>query len=250
MRRVSAENLELASLGLIHDLSSPLGAAAGAFRVLEVLLGQGDQDTRFFRDTVRASLRDASTVVHEWRRLLATAYAQEGAATVDLHELVVDLRTELGMDDVLTVERLPQACVQREKMRLVFRNLLDNARRHQRPGVPLRITVGSKRHQRRLCVFVHDNGRGIPPAYQASIFEPFRRIPGRNEGGLGLGLYLVKRLVAQHGGDVWLRSREGVGTTFFLALPPRSLIRRESERQTARLRGAPAPCVRVARLRG
>jgi signal transduction histidine kinase len=181
---------------------------------------------------------------------LATAYADEDTAPVDLHALVTELGTALGIGDLLAVDRLPLVRVRREKMRLVFRNLLDNARRHQRPDVPLRVTVGSKRYQRRPCVFVHDNGSGIPAAHQASIFDPFRRVPGGNRQGLGLGLYLVKRLVAQHGGNVWLRSREGVGTTFFFTLPPRSLIRRESEQRTERPRDARPPSVRVARLRG
>jgi len=108
--------------------------------------------------------------------------------------------------------------VQREKIRLVLRILLDNARLYSRDDAPLKVVVGSRRHRGRHCIFIHDNGRGIPAAYQPTIFEAFQRIPGSPGTGLGLGLNLVKRVVEQHGGSVWIESRVGVGTTLYFRL--------------------------------
>jgi len=225
MRNTPAEDIDLTSLGLIHDLQSPLSAAAGAFRVLETLLGQGDHDTRFFRDTVRTGLRNASAIVREWHALLAQAHAREPAQTIDLRPVVDQLCADLALREVVTVERLPRAHVQPEKIRLVLRNLLDNARRYRRPDVPERITVGSVWHPDHHCIFVRDNGCGIPRKHHAALFEPFCRIPRAGPSdhppGLGVGLHLVKRIVRQHGGQVWLSSRARRGATFYFTLPKR-----------------------------
>jgi signal transduction histidine kinase len=225
MRDTPAEDFDLTSLGLIHDLQSPLSAAAGAFRVLETLLGQGDQDTRFFRDTVRTGLRNASAIIREWHALLAQAHAPEVSQNVGLRLVVNELCADLGLRDVVTVETLPRAHVQREKIRLVLRNLLDNARRYGRPDVPMQITVGSTWRPEHHCIFVRDNGCGIARKHHPILFEPFRRIPrpGTTDHppGLGVGLHLVKRIVAQHGGRVWVSSRVRRGATFFFTLPKR-----------------------------
>jgi signal transduction histidine kinase len=221
--RPFAEELELASLGLVHDLRNPLSAAAGAFHVLEALLGQGDEDTRFFRETVRRSLSSASEIIDGWRELIAATCTGERMRPVDLRRLVAQVATELNMDsghagDLLTVCRLPTVVAQRQKIRLALHNLLENARLYRRDGIPLQVVVGSGRRRGHHFIFVRDNGRGIPSAHQSTIFEAFRRVPGSPGTGLGLGLNLVKRVVEQHGGNIWLDSRVGVGTTFYFTL--------------------------------
>lgn len=67
---------------------------------------------------------------------------------------------------------------------------------------------------------VRDNGIGIPPGQQQEVFELFRRLHGQGErgGGTGVGLAIVRRIVERHGGELWLDSEPGRGTTFFFTL--------------------------------
>lgn len=71
-------------------------------------------------------------------------------------------------------------------------------------------------------ISVRDQGSGMSPEEQASLFQPFRRGQARGTGGeksTGLGLAIVKRIVTGHGGKIWLESDLGAGTTFFVVLP-------------------------------
>jgi signal transduction histidine kinase len=69
-------------------------------------------------------------------------------------------------------------------------------------------------------LFVRDNGIGISAAHQPVVFELFRRLHGRDAfgGGIGAGLTIVKRLLQRHGGESWLSSEPGIGSTFFFTL--------------------------------
>lgn len=67
---------------------------------------------------------------------------------------------------------------------------------------------------------VRDNGIGIPADHQGEVFELFRRLHGQDErgGGTGVGLAIVKRIVERHGGELWLESQPGRGTSFYFTL--------------------------------
>ncbi len=102
-------------------------------------------------------------------------------------------------------------------LRRALRNLLENARRH---GAGT--TLVSLEDSAGLAVIrVNDNGPGVPEAYQARIFEAFFRLPGASErdGGVGLGLALVKSIAGRHGGSVSCENRPGGGASFTLRLP-------------------------------
>jgi two-component system, OmpR family, sensor kinase len=74
----------------------------------------------------------------------------------------------------------------------------------------------------RLIISVSDNGEGIPPEHLPHLFERFYRVEtsrSRSEGGAGLGLAIVKQMVQAHGGQVWVESQPGHGSTFYIALP-------------------------------
>jgi signal transduction histidine kinase len=101
------------------------------------------------------------------------------------------------------------------QLRAVFHNLLANAIRY-RSDEPLRIEVGTAGD----ALYVRDNGRGIDPHDHERVFELFRR--GASAGdveGVGIGLALSRRIVEAHGGELWLESAPGRGTTFFFTLP-------------------------------
>lgn len=84
------------------------------------------------------------------------------------------------------------------------------------------VPAGKDRAGKYLLVSVEDTGIGVPKDEQSKVFQQFfrgRKAFASGEGGTGLGLYLVRRMVEEHGGAVWFVSREGYGSTFFFTLP-------------------------------
>ncbi len=118
------------------------------------------------------------------------------------------------------------------RIRQVLINLVGNALKYSPSGsqVEVRISVRSlsrpdepaglpQRSQREVLFAVSDMGAGIEPELQARLFERFYRVKYRREEGLGLGLYLSREFVLLHGGQIWVESAVGKGSTFYFTLP-------------------------------
>jgi len=104
-----------------------------------------------------------------------------------------------------------------ERLALVLSNLISNAIRHTPAGGAVTLSAVPAGDQVRFVVA--DTGEGIPGAYLDRIFDRFFRVPGRQAGGVGLGLYLVRELVGAHGGQVGVESESGQGSRFWFTLP-------------------------------
>jgi signal transduction histidine kinase len=102
-------------------------------------------------------------------------------------------------------------------LRRAIRNLLENARRYGAGEINIELASDARNAEVRVL----DRGPGVPPALRERIFEPFYRLPGASErdGGVGLGLALVKSIVERHGGSVRCEGRQGGGASFVIALP-------------------------------
>ena len=109
-------------------------------------------------------------------------------------------------------------------------NLIDNAVSYSAPGSP--VWVSARAANDLVEITVTDQGRGIEPEYQQRVFERFFRVDqalSRSTGGTGLGLAIVKRVAANHGGDILLWSKRGVGSTFTLRIPAHQPARHASQ---------------------
>ena len=122
----------------------------------------------------------------------------------------------------LNVEKDPSLIYgEMERLGQVMENLLSNAVKYIGKENPApRIDVGAMDQGGRKVFFVRDNGIGIERNYHQKIFEIFQRLPsGKKIGeGTGVGLTIVKRIIENHGGEIWLDSEPGKGTTFYFTL--------------------------------
>jgi len=136
--------------------------------------------------------------------------AAEECARVDA-ELEVQLTVDPAGESALLVQGVTKL------LRRVMRNLLENARRHAAGEIT--VTLGTTAGQ--AVIRVCDRGPGVPPALRERIFEPFYRLPGATErdGGVGLGLALVKSIAIRHGGSVFCENRPDGGACFVVQLP-------------------------------
>ena len=142
-----------------------------------------------------------------------------GLAAEECSRVNADLQAELpaGPDagHSLTVQGSPRL------LRRLIRNLLENARRYSHGEISLELAQTGTGRQQRAVIKVHDRGPGVPSAQRERIFEPFYRLPGASEreGGVGLGLALVKSISERHGGTVRCEERPGGGASFIVELP-------------------------------
>lgn len=142
-----------------------------------------------------------------------------GLAAEECSRVHAELQAELtdGPDagHSLTVQGSPRL------LRRLIRNLLENARRYSHGDISLELTQTGTGQQQRAVIKVHDRGPGVPSAQRERIFEPFYRLPGASEreGGVGLGLALVKSISERHGGTVRCEARPGGGASFIVELP-------------------------------
>jgi two-component system phosphate regulon sensor histidine kinase PhoR len=213
-----------------HELRTPLAAVYGAAQTLrrhDFALDEAGRD-RFVSLIVDESER-LNRIVNE---ILLANQLDAGRLDLidepfdpgDLVERVVESAREHGPPGItletVVGDPLPSVAADRDRVRQVLVNLVENAMKYSPDGG--RIEVGVEASEGSISFHVRDEGLGIPDDEQARIFEKFYRLDPemtRGIGGTGLGLYICSELVERMDGRIWVESREGTGSTFSFELP-------------------------------
>jgi light-regulated signal transduction histidine kinase (bacteriophytochrome) len=117
------------------------------------------------------------------------------------------------------IEENVEVRADKELMRIALQNLLDNAWKFTSKTPDAAIRIGARERDGRQVCFVADNGAGFDMAYADKLFGAFQRLHHADEfPGTGIGLAIVQRIVARHGGTIWAESKVGGGATFFFTL--------------------------------
>jgi signal transduction histidine kinase len=228
LRRLSALRADFVSL-VSHELRAPMASVVGSAQTLQ-------QRWRELTPTQRDSF--LALIGSETERLAAlvsdvldTSRIEAGTFSyrfddVDVGELVRDsvAGIGLGQDEVPVAadvtDALPKVRADRDRLRQVLANLIDNAVKYSPAGEQVDVRVF--REDSRVHVEVTDRGPGVPPDQQRLIFEKFGRAsaPGSpGKPGTGLGLFIARSIAEAHGGTLTVYSTPAQGATFTLTLP-------------------------------
>ena len=218
---------------IVHDLNTPLTSALAS---LEMAL---DGDFGEVSEMQRRVLGDAETKAEDLLGLigdlLEVARIEENAIDLDLQpiapaafvseivqEWAVRFQQEGAKVFVDVADDAPVIEADKGLLKRVFANLIQNAITHTASGVEITILAHKDTATGGILYTVADNGPGIPPEYHELIFRKFERakqpeVPRVRSSGLGLAF--CKLAVEVHGGRIWVRSTEGKGSQFHIALP-------------------------------
>lgn len=105
------------------------------------------------------------------------------------------------------------------QLQQLFSLLIENALKFLPPGCGGKISIRSRSEGNEVVYTVADNGPGIEPFFQVKVFNAFYQIKPIDTPGVGMGLYLAKKIVEKHKGRLWLKSQTGEGSCFYIALP-------------------------------
>ena len=202
-----------------HELRSPLA------RIRMGLELMGDSPSPAMKAEISRSVSELDQLIDEIllaSRLDAKETDLGTVESVDLTGLAseecarVEAHLELGFNPHSIV--VPGVA---KLLRRMLRNLLENARRYGTSDIEVQLSPLNQDNHVWVRLCVCDRGPGVPPDLRERIFEPFYRLPGASEreGGVGLGLSLVKSIVQRHGGTVQCEDREGGGARFVVMLP-------------------------------
>jgi signal transduction histidine kinase len=224
LRRLHALRADFVSL-VSHELRSPMAAVIGAANTLHSRWRELSSE---HRDAFLALIADEtarlSSLISD---VLDTSRIEAGTFTfsftdVDLADVVSDsvAAAAVGQDEVDVVADvdgpLPPVRGDRERLRQVLSNLIDNAVKYSEAGSSVEVAV---RHaDGAVRVEVRDHGPGVPAEHRSLIFEKFGRAKG-NRPGTGLGLFIARSIAEAHGGTLDVLSESGEGATFVLELP-------------------------------
>jgi signal transduction histidine kinase len=214
-----------------HELTTPLTSVKGLTQMMERQVQRGDDGEKIAGTLVdvKRSLHRLEVLVGDLQdtSLIQTHHLTLHCTRCNLIELCQHILQEFqwssGIAPLLEVhaDQL-DAEVDPTRMSQVLLNLLSNARKYSPPGTPITLTLD--RRERQALLSVRDQGCGIAEGQLLRIYEPFYRVPDQKAeeeapAGFGLGLFLARTLVEQHGGHLEVHSRVGRGSTFSVVLP-------------------------------
>lgn len=210
-----------------HDLRSPISAVLA----LTGMLISDTQGTACLSVEMRLALMaKVELSMRQMDRLLTDVLdsdpmrqVSDGHHSCDIGEMVRRLLDEIGLEYDHPLE-IDLACtrvhVNAIHVERIVDNLLRNAGKHVAPGVPIWVRTAAL--DGGVLISVEDAGSGVDPKVAKTIFEPFQRGDGVQSEGHGLGLSLVYRFAALHGGSAWVEERAGGGASFRVFLPSES----------------------------
>ncbi|TSA54542.1 MAG: sensor histidine kinase [Dehalococcoidia bacterium] len=181
-----------------------------------------------FLSRIEAEVDRMTQLVAELTELsrIETGKAELKLESVNLNMIVEEViaqltpqaeRQNLSLEMTLA-DDLPATPVDKERIRQVMVNLIHNAIKFNRPGGSIRTTT--KQSEGSVVVEISDTGTGIAKDDLPQIFERFYKADkSRTSQGSGMGLAIAKHIVEAHGGNIWVQSEEGKGSTFSFSLP-------------------------------
>jgi two-component system, NtrC family, sensor kinase len=240
-KELEAANRELAAASqhkseflanMSHELRTPLNAIIGFSEVLsERMFGELNEKQEEYSKDIHASGQHLLSLIND---ILDLSKIEAGRMELELS----DFHLPTALDNALTSvreraarrsitldisidERLGEVRADERKIRQVVLNLLSNAIKFTPEGG--RIAVAAVAKDGIVEVSVSDTGVGIAPEDQEAVFEEFRQVgtAEKKAEGTGLGLTLCRKFIELHGGEIWVKSQVGVGSTFTFAIPVR-----------------------------
>lgn len=225
--QLARSNAELEQFAYVasHDLQEPLRIV----RIYAQLLGsryqqelgpEGDE----FLHTIASNAQRMSNLVTDLLAYSRAVHEQTDRQAVDLNHILAQAAdicaltiTETGAT-LRADHPLPSVAGDPSQLLQVFQNLLTNSLKYRSTDPPV-ISVCAERQGADCLLAWKDNGIGIDPQYHQKVFVLFQRLHRDDYPGTGVGLALCRRIVQEHGGDIWVDSAAGSGATFYLRLP-------------------------------
>ncbi|HLH61851.1 MAG TPA: ATP-binding protein [Ktedonobacteraceae bacterium] len=239
LRQLNAElqrsNQELQDFAYVasHDLQEPLRKIQAFGNLLEEEYGSVLSDGKTYLDRMRNAASRMQVLINDLLMFSRVTTKALPFTEVDLNvigrEVIIDLEAVLqATGGAVEIDMLPIIEADPLQMRQLLQNLIGNALKFHRPGVPPHVFVSAEwqanpeASEEQCVIAVRDNGIGFDEKYLDRIFTVFQRLHSRGEyEGTGIGLAVVRKIVERHGGSITARSTVGEGSTFLVTLPLR-----------------------------
>lgn len=240
-RALQQTNMELEQFAYIasHDMQEPLRKVITFTNLLESNLGSIDQRSRTYLTKIGASTNRMSQLIYDILNFSKLSkdglvYLPVNLNTVvenilnDFELLIEQKHALINADELPTLEAVPL------QMQQLFSNLISNALKFSKPGIPPVIHISARRLSkaeenehpglspdiRYYNISIRDNGIGFRPEHADQIFHIFQRLHVKTEyPGTGIGLAVCKKIIQNHGGEIFGRSNTRTGTIFSIILP-------------------------------
>jgi signal transduction histidine kinase len=215
----------IAALGRATDSTSPMPVAAGETE--PVLDGEDKQLSQDFAEAlgfIKSSIAKMDRLITAILNLTREGRREFEPVKIDTRELIEAIVTTVAhqaaeAEAQIRIEPMPNIVSDRLALEQIFSNLIDNALKYLKPGVPGVISVRGRTKLGFAIFEIADNGRGVDPKDHQRIFDLFRRAGTQDKPGQGIGLAHVRALVRRLGGTISVSSELHSGSTFTITLP-------------------------------
>lgn len=219
------KELEAFTYSVSHDLRAPLRAIHSYTKILsEEYLQNIDADGKSMMDSVMRNAKKMGQLIDDLLAFSKVGKKELQLSSVNMTQLVestlIDLKASLpALKTKICIRPLPKATADYNLMNLVFTNLLSNAIKYSSSKEEPEVEIASLQKDNQTIYYVKDNGAGFDMQYYNKLFGVFQRLHAAEDfEGTGVGLALVKRIIARHNGKIWAEGKLGEGATFYFTL--------------------------------
>ena len=209
-----------------HDLKQPIASIYSWSQLLQVRFGDRLEEKGLgYLASMQNSIKQMTQLLDDLLSYSRVERANSDFVMVNceiiVHQVLSRLSPAIAATQAkITINELPEIYGNPIQLRQLFHHLLDNALKFQEGATVPIITLSAEDNKSHWIFRCSDNGIGIEPDYQSHIFNAFKRLhPQTKYSGSGLGLAVCKKILQRHGGQIWVESTYGNGSTFLFSLP-------------------------------
>lgn len=219
------KELEAFSYSVSHDLRSPLRALNAYSKMFEEDYAETlDADAKKLLENIQRNAKRMGVLIDDLLEFSKLGRKEIVRTNIEMNVLVKESLKEVvdgrETNASITIEDLPPCLADRALLYQVWINLISNAVKYSSKKQSPEIHIGTTLLNDQMVYYIKDNGAGFNMDYAKMLFKVFQRLHSPQEfEGTGIGLAIIARIIAKHGGSIWAEGEVDNGATFFFSIP-------------------------------